>query len=419
MSTVSLAIDGPVVRLALAAGLGLFLGLEREWSHRSAGVRTFALVSLLGATFTVLDRPLLLAAGGALVVVQGAALAARGLLAEEAGLSLTTAVSLLVAYGVGVLVGSGLVLAGVTVAVLSSLLLVLKRELHDFAWGLSRAELRAGVEFGVLAFVVYPALPAGALPVTVAGLTVAVEPRVVWLLVVSVAGIGMLNYAVVAAYGGRGLAVTGFLAGLTSSTAVVGSMLDYVRGTDSSRAVPYAVAAVLLADAAMALRNLAIALAFTLPDRALGGLAVPMGVVALGGVAVAATTADWGADVPVEPDSPFSVRNVLGFGLLFAAVLTGGGLATAAFGDAGFVVAAALSGLVSSAGATTSAVVLYRGGAVAPETAVLAVTVATGASVLVKVGLVVPAPPAFSRRVALWSVALLAGAVGGWLALAA
>jgi uncharacterized membrane protein (DUF4010 family) len=419
MSPVSLALDGPVVRLALAAALGLFLGLEREWSHRSAGVRTFALVSLLGATFTVLDRPLLLAAGGALVVVQGAALAARGLLAEQAGLSLTTAVSLLVAYGVGVLVGSGLVLAGVTVAVLSSLLLVLKRELHDFAWGLSRAELRAGVEFGVLAFVVYPALPAGALPVTVAGLTVAVEPRVVWLLVVSVAGIGMLNYAVVAAYGGRGLAVTGFLAGLTSSTAVVGSMLDYVRGTDSSRAVPYAVAAVLLADAAMALRNLAIALAFTLPDRALGGLAVPMGVVALGGVAVAATTADWGADVPVEPDSPFSVRNVLGFGLLFAAVLTGGGLATAAFGDAGFVVAAALSGLVSSAGATTSAVVLYRGGAVAPETAVLAVTVATGASVLVKVGLVLPAPPAFSRRVALWSAGLLAGAAVGLLALSA
>jgi uncharacterized membrane protein (DUF4010 family) len=179
------------------------------------------------------------------------------------------------------------------------------------------------------------------------------------------------------------------------------------------------VAAVLLADAAMALRNLAIALAFTLPDRALGGLAVPMGVVALGGVAVAATTADWGADVPVEPDSPFSVRNVLGFGLLFAAVLAGGGLATAAFGDAGFVVAAALSGLVSSAGATTSAVVLYRGGAVAPETAVLAVTVATGASVLVKVGLVLPAPPAFSRRVALWSAGLLAGAAVGLLALSA
>jgi uncharacterized membrane protein (DUF4010 family) len=419
MSVVPPVPDGPVVRLSLAAALGLFLGLEREWSHRSAGVRTFALVSLLGATFGLLDRPSLLAVGGALVVVQGAALAVRGLLVDDAGLSLTTAVSLLVAYGVGMLVGGGLVLAGVTVAVLSSLLLVLKRELHDFAWGLSQAELRAGVEFGVLAFVVYPALPAGALPVTIAGLTVAVEPRVVWLLVVSVAGIGMLNYAVVAALGGRGLAVTGFLAGLTSSTAVVGSMLDYLRGADNPRAVPYAVAAVLLADAAMALRNLAIVLAFTLPDRALLGLAVPMGVVALGGVAVAATTADWGTDVPVEPNSPFSMRTVLGFGLLFAAVLTGGGLATAALGDAGFLVAAALSGLVSSAGATTSAVVLYRGGAVTAETAVLSVTAATGASVLVKAGLALPAPAAFSRRVALWSVALLAGAVGGWLALAA
>ena len=419
MATGPLLPGGPLLGLLLAAALGLLLGLEREWSHRSAGIRTFALVSLAGAAFTVLDRPLLLAAGGALVVVQGAALAVRGLLEPEEGLSLTTSASLLVAYATGVLVASGLVLAGVTVAIVSSLLLVLKRELHDFAWGLSREELRSGVEFGVLAFVVYPALPAGAIPVTVAGLTVRIEPRVAWLLVVSVAGVGMVNYAVAAAYGGRGVVVTGFLAGLSSSTAVVGSMLDYVGQADSSRAVSCAVAAVLLADAAMALRNLAIVLAFTLPDRALVGLVAPLGAVAVGSVAVAAVTADWRATAPVDLDSPFSLRTVLGFGLLFAAVLAAGSLATAAFGDSGFVVTAALSGLVSSAGATTSAVVLYRGGAITADTAVLAVTAATAASVLVKAGLVLPAASSFSRRVVLWSGGLVAGAAGAWAALAA
>jgi len=419
MATGPLLPGGPLLGLLLAAALGLLLGLEREWSHRSAGIRTFALVSLAGAAFTVLDRPLLLAAGGALVVVQGAALAVRGLLEPEEGLSLTTSASLLVAYATGVLVASGLVLAGVTVAIVSSLLLVLKRELHDFAWGLSREELRSGVEFGVLAFVVYPALPAGAIPVTVAGLTVRIEPRVAWLLVVSVAGVGMVNYAVAAAYGGRGVVVTGFLAGLSSSTAVVGSMLDYVGQADSSRTVSCAVAAVLLADAAMALRNLAIVLAFTLPDRALVGLVAPLGAVAVGSVAVAAVTADWRATAPVDLDSPFSLRTVLGFGLLFAAVLAAGSLATAAFGDSGFVVTAALSGLVSSAGATTSAVVLYRGGAITADTAVLAVTAATAASVLVKAGLVLPAASSFSRRVVLWSGGLVAGAAGAWAALAA
>jgi len=74
--------------------------------------------------------------GGVLVIVQGVLLAIQGLMSEDdAGLSLTTSVSMLVAYGVGALVTVGFILEGVTVAVLSSLLLVLKRELHEFAWG--------------------------------------------------------------------------------------------------------------------------------------------------------------------------------------------------------------------------------------------------------------------------------------------
>jgi len=79
----------------------MFLGLEREWSQRSAGIRTFALVSLLAAVFTVTERDTPLVLGGVLVIVQGILLAAQGLRAEEPTLSLTTSVSLLVAYGVG------------------------------------------------------------------------------------------------------------------------------------------------------------------------------------------------------------------------------------------------------------------------------------------------------------------------------
>ncbi|MFC6835281.1 MgtC/SapB family protein [Halomarina ordinaria] len=401
-------LDPVVARLLLAAALGLFLGLEREWSHRSAGVRTFSLISLLGAVFTVLDSEGLLVVGAVLVTVQGVALVVRGLVVDE-GLSLTTAVSMLVAYGVGVLVASGYVTAGVTVAVLSSFLLVLKRELHGFAWGLTRSELRSTVEFGVLAFVVYPLLPSGESTVTVADLEVAVEPRLVWLLVVSVAAIGIVNYAIVKAYGSRGIAVTGFFGGLASSTAVVGTMLDHVR--QRPEAVSYAVAAVLLADAAMALRNLAIVLAFTLGRGPLFGLVLPLGLLVVGSVAVAAFIADWDESVEVELDSPFSLRTALGFGALFAVILTGSGVARALLGDTGFLVAAALSGLVSSAGATTSAVVLYNGGALDANTAVLGVLVATVSSVGVKAALTLASPDrSFGYRVAVWSAGLAVGA---------
>ncbi|MFB6074777.1 MAG: MgtC/SapB family protein [Haloarculaceae archaeon] len=405
----SLPLDPVVARLALAAALGMFLGLEREWSHKSAGIRTFALIGLLGAVFTVVDRPGLLVVGGLLVAAQGLLLAVQGLLDPEEGLSLTTAMSMLVAYGTGVLVGEGYALEGVTVAVFSSLLLVLKRELHSFAWGLSREELRSATEFAILAFVVYPLLPADPATVAFGSVSVTVELRAVWLMVVTVAGIGIVNYAIVQSYGGRGIAVTGFFGGLASSTAVVGTMLDHVR--QQPEATSYAVAAVLLANAAMALRNLAIAVAFTLPQGVLIEVVAPLGAVVLGSVAVAAYAADWSQPVEMDLESPFSLRNALAFGGVFLVVVVAGGLAQSAYGVGGLYLTAAISGLVSSAGATTSAVLLYRSGTIGPGTATVAILAATAASIVVKVGLTVTGPDRrFAYRVAVWSFVLLAGA---------
>jgi uncharacterized membrane protein (DUF4010 family) len=399
-------LDSEVVRIALAAALGLFLGLEREWSHKPAGIRTFTLISLLGAVFTLLGEQVLLLLGGLLVIVQGIMLGVQGLIADEdedEGLSLTTSVSMLVSFGVGALVMQGYILVGVTVAVLSSMLLVLKRELHSLAWGMSREELRSAVEFAILAFVIYPLLPDEQF-------AFGIEPRVVWLMVVTVAAIGIVNYAVVTTYGGRGIAVTGFFGGLASSTAVVGTMLDHVR--QRPEAASYGVAAILLADAAMAVRNLAIALAFTLGSGkpVLYGAILPLGAVILGSVAIAAYTADWSEHVDIDLESPFSLRNALGFGAIFLLVIVGGALAQQQFGSAGFYVTALLSGLVSSAGATSSAVLLYMSGTIDAQASVFGILLATASSIVVKAALTASAPDRnFSLRVAAWSGVLLAG----------
>jgi uncharacterized membrane protein (DUF4010 family) len=400
-------LSNPVVRLVLAALLGMFLGLEREWSEKSAGIRTFALTSLVAAVFTLVATELrigavLLGVGGVLVVVQGVLLAVQGLRTPGDALALTTAVSLMVAYGVGVLVAAGEVLAGVTVAVLSSTLLVLKRELHGFAGGLDRTELRSTTEFAILAFVAYPLLPAA--PVRVLG--VDVEPRVAWLMVVTVAGIGIVNYAVVQQYGGRGVAVTGFFGGLASSSAVVGTMLDHVRQQPDARA--YAVAAVLLADAAMALRNLTIALAFTFPTQTLVGVVAPLGLLVVGSVAAAWYVTDWRQRVDIPLESPFSLRNALGFGAVFLFILVAGTAAQNEFGTYGLYVSALLSGFVSSAGATTTAVLLFRSGTIGSTPAVVSILLATAASVGVKVLLAATGPRRFARSVTAWSVGLLA-----------
>jgi uncharacterized membrane protein (DUF4010 family) len=399
----------PVVRLGLAALLGLFLGLEREWSEKSAGIRTFSLTSLVAAMFTFVaeETPLgvvLLGAGAVLVIVQGILLAVQGLVTEgDSSLSLTTAISLMAAYGVGVLVASGYVLAGVTVAVVSSLLLVLKRELHELAGRLDREELRSTAEFAILAFVVYPVLPAESVSV----LGVSVEPRVAWLMVVTVAGIGIVNYAVVQQYGGRGIAVTGFFGGLASSSAVVGTMLDHVRQNPTARS--YGVAAVLLADAAMAARNLGIALAFTFPQKTLVGVVIPLACLVVGSVLVAWYVADWSQEVELNLSSPFSLQNALVFGLVFLLILVVGTVAQGRFGTAGLYVSSFVSGFVSSAGATTTAVLLYRSGSIAANTATVAILLASAASVAVKVLFAAGGPRAFTVSVARASLVLLGG----------
>lgn len=409
-SATAAPLSEPAVRLIIAGALGLFLGLEREWSEKSAGVRTFSLISLSGATATLLEERTgagaeLLAVGGLLVVMFGGLLAVRGLRDADgdAALSLTTTVSMFVTYGVGSLTAAGLVLEGVTVAVLSSVLLVLKRELHSFAGGLDRTEIRSVAEFAVLAFIVYPLLPVG----NVSLFGAAFPPRVAWLMVVTVAGIGIANYALVRSYGGRGIAITGFFGGLASSTAVVGSMLDHVKQRPS--VVDYAVAAVLLADAAMAVRNLGIVLFFTLTSESptLVAAAVPLGALVVVSVVAAALTADWDTSLDIELESPFSMRNALVFGGVFLVILAGSAFAQARFGTAGLYVSAVLSGLVSSAGATTSAVLLYIGGGIDAGPAVVAVLLASGSSIAVKAGLTLSGPRPFSRKVALWSGVLL------------
>ena len=430
----SAPLESTVVRIALAGALGLFLGLEREWSHKSAGIRTYSLISLLAAVFTIVDRDLLLVTGGLLVIVQGVLLAVQGLLEDDVGdaddaddvsdvgdaneeenetggLSLTTSVSMLVTYGIGALVAEGYIIEGVTVAVLSSLLLVLKRELHSFAWGLSREELRSSAEFAILAFVIYPLLPSRSISVGSGSLSVEVEPQVIWLMVVTVAAIGFVNYAIVKSYGSRGIAVTGFFGGLASSTAVVGTMLDHVR--QRPEAASYGLAAILLADAAMALRNLGIAIAFSfsIQKPPLYGVALPLGVVIVGSFVIAAFAADWREHVEIDLQNPFSLRNALGFGAIFLAVIVIGSLAQSQFGNVGFFVTAILSGLVSSAGVTASAVSLYRTGGLDQGTAIFGIMLATAASIGVKALLTAAGPSReFAYRVTIWSTALLGAA---------
>ena len=127
---------------------------------------------------------------------------------------------------------------------------------------------------------------------------------------------------------------------------------------------------------------------------------------------IAWATADWTEVIELDLDSPFSLRYALAFGGAFLAIVVGGTLAQAEFGSIGLYVTAALSGLVSSAGATTTAVVLYRAGTIEAGPAATAILLATAASIVVKAGLTATvADRGFLVRVTGWS-AVLVGIAG-------
>ncbi|SDE90936.1 Uncharacterized membrane protein, DUF4010 family [Halorubrum xinjiangense] len=388
-----------VAKLVLATALGMFLGLEREWSQKSAGIRTFALVSLAAAVFSILDETGLLVVGGVLVVASAVLLAVRSFVeADVDGLSLTTSASMLVAYGVGVLVAEGLFIESVTVAVLSSLLLVLKRELHEFAWGLSREEVRSAVEFTILAFVVFPLLPAETIDPWNA-----VQPRLVWSLVVAVSAIGFVNYVLVKRYQGRGYAVTGFFGGLVNSTAVVAEMAKRAKGRADLGEI--AVGSILLANAAMAFRNAAVVAVFV-PEAALV-VGAPLGAITLAGIGVAVWRSDWRTTMEAELTSPFSLGNALTFGALFLVVLLASAVAEQTFGAGGFVATSFLAGLVSSGTSTTTAVSLLGTGQIGVDTAVAGVVAGTAASILIKTAFAASIARELVRPVFLWNLLLI------------
>nr|WP_328765741.1 DUF4010 domain-containing protein [Halomicroarcula rubra] len=199
----------------------------------------------------------------------------------------------------------------------------------------------------------------------------------------AVSAIGFVNYAVIQRYGSHGIAITGFFGGLVNSTAVIGEIGGQAR--ENAGILQVAVGTILMADAAMAVRNLAILVVF-LPASALG-VGLPLGFITLEGIALALYDTDWEGKIDLEFDSPFSSRNALKFGTLFLLVLVLTAGAQDFFGKSGFLLSSFLSGLVSSGTTTTTAETLATTGLISNVTATRGILLGMLSSILVKIGL--------------------------------
>lgn len=388
------------VSLAVAAAAGLLLGAERQQSALAdqkkdfAGIRTFPLISLLGA-LGALARPVaglwllggLLAGVVAFVTVSHARTAAR----DEIGVS--TEVASLLAFALGAVAGlrdlmpdpERFLLVGTTGAAALALL-ALKAPLHGFASRLSADDVYATTKFVVLALVILPVLPRGAW-----GPLGVIAPFKIGKMIALVAGVSFAGYVASRLVGAaRGLLVAGLLGGLVSSTAVT---LTYAgRARDEPPLASLCAVAITAACSVMFARVLVVV---ALIDRPLlAALAPALGAAAVVGFGASfvryrragSAPADEGAAPALR--NPFELRQAVSFGLLYGVVLFVAKAAQLGAGAAGLYLSAVLAGLTDVDAITLSVVDMHRGGLPA-ATAAAAICLAALTNTVVKVGVAI------------------------------
>ena len=386
-------------KIAVSLGIGLLVGIEREWSNKDLGIRTFALTALLG-TIAALFAPSMAITSlvGVFLIIVFAN--ARSLLVYRS-LETTTSAALLVIFVLGSLVGQGHLFTPVAAGILMTMLLAWKVELHRFAGGLQTTEIRSAVLLGLLGLVVYPILPDQFID-----RWELINPRQAWITVIVIAGIGFVNYVLLKVYGARGLYLSGFLGGFVNSSAAAVELAKPLGAGSTSSGV--AVAALLLTIVAMFARNLMIVALFS--PSAVPTAAGPLLAMTVGALIFVRRVRARSGDAPTEIhlESPVSIKRVLSFAALFLLIQIVSTLGERYLGKLGFLGISVMGGLVSSASTSAAAANMVGHGKMQPGLAGAGVVLASVASALVNLPIIYRKAknPALARRLTVLTVAL-------------
>lgn len=406
--------DFPLLNFGIALGLGLLVGLQRERAASlMAGIRTFPLVTLFGTVCGYLAGAhggWVLSAGiGATAVLLWAANVPRsGPPADDPGL--TTEAALLVMFGVGALAGTGDRTLAVVLGATTAVLLHLRPELHAFAARIADSEMRAVMQFAVVALIVLPLLPEGRW-----GPYGVLNPRQIWWMVVLITGISLASYLAYRLLGDRGGALAaGFLGGLISSTATTVATARGSRAVAGGGSTALPLLVIQIASTVVFGRVLLL-VAAAAPDHFVRMARLPMAM--LGIMSLAAVILGWRTRRhPVSPppaSNPAELRLALTFAALFVAVLLAVAAARERLGNAGLYAVAVLSGLTDMDAITLSTAQLARRGELDGALAGRVILVAALANLAFKAGAVaVLGSRELARHVGmLFGAAILVGAV--------
>jgi uncharacterized membrane protein (DUF4010 family) len=374
-------------QLAVAFGLGLLLGLQRERVESSiGGIRTFPLIALFGTVCALLGRTF----GGWVVAAGLLALVAIVVYSNLAKMKsgdidpgMTTEVAALLLYGLGAYVVIGSMIVAVVVGGAMAVLLQFKKPLHALAGAIGERDMLAIMQFVLLSLVILPVLPHQDF-----GPYGVWNPFQIWLMVVLIVGISLTGYIAYKFLGAqRGTLLAGVLGGLISSTATT---VSYARRTVENKNLANLAAVVIVIASCVSLGRVLIEVAAVAPV-AFASMAPPFAAILAVSIVIAAVMFLWrpsrDTQMP-EQKNPAELKTAFIFAAIYAVVLLAVAVAKEHFGSAGFYTVAIISGLTDMDAITLSSARLVEGGRTDPSTGWRAIMIAAMSNFVFKFGTV-------------------------------
>lgn len=370
------------LNLAVALGIGLLVGAERERSkgvgpeRSSQGIRTFTIASLLGAVSTIFNFWLLVTS--VICVMVFTAVSSNN--QQESDPGNTTEIALLLTVILGGLAINQPALSA-AIAVSLAILLAAKDPIHGFVIHMvTKDELN---DFLILAAATLIILPL--VPNTFLGPFQAINPRNLWLIVILVMTISALSHLALRWFGARiGLPLIGLISGFISSVATVSAM--GVRAKETPDILNEAVAGATLSSLATVLQ-LTLLLGVIHPPT-LKTLAIPLAFggasIVIYGLVIAVRTPKKNKLETSTLSKTFSVKHALMLAAVIAVILTISAALTAWFGQAGLVAVSGIAGLADVHAPTIAVATLAATGKLAIENIAMPILVAFSANSVAK-----------------------------------
>jgi uncharacterized membrane protein (DUF4010 family) len=336
-------------KILLTLAFSALIGLERE-EHKArvdkfifGGIRTYPLIGLLGYALAMLSGPQLIPAAIGFGVIGGFLwLSYQHKLQSTQSAGITTELSGLTTYVVGVLVSLGHFWIASTISILSVLLLELKAFLEGLSRRIPAQEIFTFTKFLFVTVVILPVVPNQDIG------PYRINPFKTWLVVVAVSTISYLSYLLQIWTKGRGgMILSALLGGAYSSTLTTIVLAKRAR---DDKASPHLFAgAILMASGVMYFR---LAVLIGIFNRQLvHSVGFPLLVLAVVGLGAGWLWSKIPDEVSQQPSNGYVPRNPLElwaallFGCIFIAMLVLTRLAAVHLGRGGVFGLAGLMGL--------------------------------------------------------------------------